>query len=74
MLRGDVKKAWVAKNDEAGWKALEESAIVGMLDEAFAQQTAETQAAIRAVADANIAKKAEIRKAKESLGKFTLAM
>lgn len=73
ILRPDVKAGWIKANDAAGWKSLEEDEIEAMLDDAFAAQDAETQAAIREVAVSNIAAKEAMRKAKSGLsGKLSL--
>lgn len=73
MLRSDVKAAWIKANSAEGWKALEEDAIVAMLDAAFAEQDDETRAAIESVAKANLEAKAAIKNATKGLtGKLTL--
>lgn len=69
LVRPEVKAGWIKENDAAGWKAMDEADIVAMCDATFAEQDDETQAAIREVAESNVAAKAAIRTASKS---FTL--
>lgn len=67
MLRSDYKAGWIKAHNADAWKALEEAEIVAGLDALFAAQTPEVQSAITDAAKAEIARKAEARKAKSAV-------
>lgn len=72
ILRPDTKLTYDAEHGKDAWKALDESARVDAMDEMLAGQDDATKAQITALAESNIAKKAEIAAAKKGLGKLSL--
>jgi len=64
MIRPDVKKAWIADHDAEAWKGRDEAEINADIDAVFEAQDDATKAAIRTAAEAEVARKAEARKAR----------